>query len=72
MRSEEVKSLVGGGGGLRGGGESDALVGGVEDGVVALEESVPVDEVETLARVAPKVSNDEEDAIWISTNIGVQ
>lgn len=50
-----MKSLVGSRGGLRGGGESDTLVGGVEDGVVALEESVPVDEVETFTGVGAEL-----------------
>lgn len=46
---------------VRRGGKTDAGVTGVEDGVIAFKESVPVDKVETLAGRRANVVDDQVD-----------
>lgn len=72
FREAPCKRLVGGGLGEGGVGKADALVGGIEDGVEALEEGVAVDEVETLAGVGAKVVDDAVDASGNTTDVGVE
>jgi len=64
--------LVAGGLGERGGGETDTVVGSVEDRVEALEESETVDEVETFTAVGAEIGDDEEDATGSATDISVE
>ena len=45
------------------GGESNTLVGSVEDGVETLEECVPIDEVEALPGLPTDVADDEVDVV---------
>ena len=54
-----MRPLVGRRGRELGGGKAEAAVGGVKDGVEALQERLAVDEVEALARVAAEVADDE-------------
>lgn len=72
FRLRVQRRSVSGGVGEGGGGETDALVGGIEDGVETLEEGVAVDEVETLARVRAEVVDDEVDGAGGATDVGVQ
>lgn len=67
-----IQPLVGGGSGEGGGSETDPLVSGIENGVEALEESEPVDEVETLAAVGAKIVDDEVDAASNTADISVE
>ena len=66
------RRLVGGGIGERGGSKTNTLVGGVVDGIEALEEGHTIDEVETLTRVRAKIVNDEVDAAGSTTNLGIE
>ena len=72
LHPHPVQLLVGGGCGEGGGSETNPLVGGIEHGVEALEESEPVDEVETLAAVGTKIVDNEVDAAGNSTDVGVE
>jgi hypothetical protein len=72
LREAPCKRLVGSGMGEGGLGEADALSGGVEDGVEALEEGIAVDEVETLTGVGAEVADDEVDAARDTTDISVE
>jgi hypothetical protein len=54
------------------GSEANSLVCSVVDGVVALQEEVTIDEVESLARVGANVGDDKVYGVGISTNIGVK
>lgn len=65
-------SLVGCRSGVLGLGEADLLVGGVEHGVKALEESVAVDEVKTLSAVGAKVRDDKVDVTASATDLAVK
>lgn len=64
--------LVAGGARVRGRREAQAGVGGVIDGVEPLEERIPVDEVQALARVAANVGDDEVDVASAAADRGVQ
>jgi len=64
--------LVGRGRGVRSRCKADSLVGSVEDGVEALQESVAVDEVETLAAGCTEVVDNEVDGTRNTTNISVE
>lgn len=67
-----TSNLVGGSecvGGLR---EANGVGVGVVDSVVALQEGVAVDEVETAARVATDISNNEVDSTVYATDGGVE
>lgn len=54
--------------GVGGGGEADAAVASVENGVVALKEGVAVDEVKTLAAVGADVVDDQVDVTRAAAN----
>ena len=58
--------------GVRGRCKADARVGGVEDGVEALQEGVAVDEVETLAGRCASRADDEIDVVGAATDGGVK
>jgi len=66
------QNLIGGGCGEGGGSETDTLVGGVEDGVEAFEESETVDEVETLTAGCAKTVGDEVDVPSNTANVSVK
>ena len=53
-------------------GQTDTVVGSVEDGVEALEEGKAVDEVEALARVRSKIPNDEVNVSGGAADCSVQ
>jgi len=67
-----MNNLVGGSSGEWGGGETDTLVGGIKDGVEALQESETVDEVETFTAGRAKVVDDEVDAVGVTADEGVE
>ena len=48
---------------VRSGCKSDSLVGSIKDGVEALKEGEPVDEIKTFSRVRSKVVYDEVDTV---------
>lgn len=66
------QNLIGGGCGKGGGSETDTLVGGVEDGVEALEEGETIDEVETLTAGCAKAVSDEIDVPSNTANVSVK
>ena len=70
-RSDYAITLVGGGVSEGGLAEADALSGGVVVGVVALEEGVAVDEVNTGANLAD-ISNDAVGGVGVTTNVSVE
>ncbi len=72
LHPHPVQLLVGGGCGEGGGSETNPLIGGIEHGVEALEESEPVDEVKTLAAVGSKIVDNEVDAASNSTDVSVE
>jgi hypothetical protein len=65
-------NLVGGSSGEWGGGETDTVVGGIKDGVEALQESETVDEVETFTAGRAKVVDDEVDVTGDTADEGVE
>lgn len=52
--------------------KSDTLVGGVEDRVEALQESVTIDEIKAAAALSTEVSNDEVDLVGSAANVIVE
>ena len=64
--------LVGGGMGERSGSKTNTLVGGIEDGIKALEEGHTVDEVETFTGGRTEIANDKVDAAGSTTDEGVE
>lgn len=68
------KKIASVGGGIRvcGCGKTDLGVRGIEYRVEALEESVAVDEVETLATGRAEVVDNEVDVVGGTTDVGVE
>lgn len=67
-----TSNLVGGSECVRGLREANGVGIGIVDSVVALQESIAVDEVETAARVATDISNNEVDSTVYATDGGVE
>ena len=64
--------LVGGGIGERGSSKTNTLIGGIVDGIEALEEGHTVDEVETLTGVRTEIADDQVDVASSTTDLGVE
>ena len=53
-------------------GDADAFVGSIIHTVVSLKPHLAIDEIETLARAKPEISDNEVNAVGFATNHGVQ
>lgn len=71
-QSKKKIASVGGGSRVRGCGKTDTVVGGIENRVEALEESVAIDEVETFTTGGAKGVDNEVDVARATTNISVK
>ena len=64
--------LVGSGLGELGGSKTHALLAGIVDRIKALKEGLTVDEIETLAGVIAKITDDKVDAVGGTADVGVE
>ena len=67
-----IGNSIGSGVGVRGSGQSDLLIGGVIDGIEALQECVTIDEIKTLTTGPTNIGNNQVNAANSATNFCVK